>query len=63
MAKVRLYCEIEVDEDILKEDLELGDDYKFTNEEIIDRAMTLFDYKIQDREVYAKDFYFEIAER
>lgn len=61
MARVRFCYEMEIDEDVLREDLELDDDYEFSNEEIIDRAITLFDYEIHDREIYARRFKCEIV--
>ena len=60
MAKVRFYYEMEIDEDVLREDLELDDNYEFSNEEIIDVAMSSFDMEIQDREIYARRFECEV---
>lgn len=61
MARVRFYYEMEIDEDVLREDLELDDDYEFSDKEIIDEAMSLFNYQIQDRQIYAECFKCKIA--
>lgn len=61
MARVRFYYEMEIDEDVLREDLELDDDYEFSNEEIIDAAISSFDYEIQDRVIYARRFECEVV--
>ena len=61
MARVRFCYEMEIDEDVLREDLELDDDYEFSDEEIIDTAVSSFDSEIQDREIYARRFKCEIV--
>lgn len=61
MARVRFCYEMEIDEDILREDLELDDDYEFSDKEIIDVAISSFDYQIQDREIYARHFKCEVV--
>lgn len=62
MARVRFCYEMEIDEDVLREDLELDNNYEFSDEEIINEAITLFDYEIQDREIYARRFKCEIVQ-
>ena len=56
MATVRFSYEMEIDEEVLREDMGLDDDTEITDEDIINRARILFDYEIQDREVYAESF-------
>ena len=61
MARVRFYYEMEIDEDVLREDLELNDDYELSNEEIVDAAISSFRYQIQNREIYAECFKCEVV--
>ena len=53
MATVRFSYEMEIDEEVLREDMGLDDDAEISDEDIINRARTVFDYEIHDREVYA----------
>lgn len=62
MPKVRLYYDIEIDEDIYREDFELKDDDEISDEDIISRARTLFGYSLQDRAINVGDFECEIIE-
>ena len=61
MATVRFCYEMEIDEDELRENLELGDCCELSDKDIIDRAITLFDYEIHDRQIYARRFECEIV--
>ena len=56
MATVRFSYEMEIDEEVLREDMGLDEDVEILDEDIINRARTLFDYEIHDREVYAGRF-------
>lgn len=56
MARVRFCYEMEIDEEVLREDMGLDEDAEISDEDIINRAKTLFDYEIHDREVYAGRF-------
>lgn len=56
MATVRFIYEMEINEEELREDLELDEDVEISENVVIDRAKTLFDYSIQDREIYASCF-------
>ena len=56
MAKVRFYYDVEIDEDIYREDFELKDDDEISDEDIINRARTLLGYSIQDRAINVGDF-------
>lgn len=62
MAKVRFYYDVEIDEDIYREDFELKDDDEISDEDIINRARTLLGYSIQDRAINVGDFECEIVE-
>jgi hypothetical protein len=62
MAKVRFYYDVEIDEDIYREDFELKDDDEISDEDIINRARTLLGYSIQDRAINVGDFACEIVE-
>jgi hypothetical protein len=62
MAKVRFYYDVEIDEDIYREDFELKDDDEISDENIINRARTLLGYSIQDRAINVGDFECEIVE-
>lgn len=62
MAKVRFYYDVEIDEDIYREDFELKDDDEISDEDIINRARTLLGYSIQDRAINVGDFECEIIE-
>ena len=62
MAKVRFYYDVEIDEDIYREDFELKDDDEISDKDIISRARTLLGYSIQDRAINVGDFECEIVE-
>lgn len=62
MPKVRFYYDVEIDEDIYREDFELKDDDEISDEDIINRARTLLGYSIQDRAINVGDFTCEIIE-
>ena len=61
MATVRFSYEMEIDEDVLREDMGLDEDAEISDEDIIDRAVTLFGYEIQDNVVYAESFKCEVV--
>ena len=60
MARVRFYYDVIVDEDEVRENLELDMDEEVSDEDIIDRARTLFTYDIQDRAIYVDNLECEI---
>lgn len=62
MAKVRFYYDVYVDEDDITENLEYENEEKITDEDIIDRARTLFEYDIQDRIIYVDNLECEVIE-
>ena len=41
MATVRFYYDVEIDEDVYREDFELEDDVEISDEDIIERAKTV----------------------
>lgn len=61
MARIRFYYDVYVDEDDIRENLELDENTDISDEDIIDRAKTLFNYAIHDREMYAGRFKCEIV--
>ena len=61
MAKVRFCYEMELDDEVLREDMGLDEDADISDEDIINRARTLFNYEIRDREVYAGRFKCEVV--
>lgn len=62
MATVMFYYEVEVDEDIYREDYGLDDDVEISNEDIIEEAKKCLGYDIQDRAIHVSDFEYEIIE-
>ena len=62
MAKVRFYYDVYVDEDDITENLEYENEEKITDEDIIDRARTLFEYDIQDRIIYVDNLECKVIE-
>lgn len=63
MARVRFYYDVYVDEDDIMENREYENKEEITDEDIIDRAKTLFEYDIQDRAVHVGELECEIEER
>lgn len=61
MATVRFSFEMEIDDEELREDLELDENSEISDEVVIDRAKTLFGYAMQDREIYSDSFECEIV--
>ena len=62
MARVRFYYDVYVDEDDIRENLELDENTDVSDEDIIDRAKTLFGYDIQDRDINVSELDCEIVE-
>lgn len=62
MAKVRFYYDVYVDEDDIMENLEYENEEKITDEDIVDRARTLFEYDIQDNIIYVDNLECEVIE-
>lgn len=62
MATVRFYYDVEIDEDVYREDFELADDVEISDENIIERAKTVLGYDIQDRAINVGDFECEIVD-
>lgn len=62
MARVRFYYDVNVDEDDIRENLELDENTDVSDEAIIHRARTLFGYDIQDRDVNVGELDCEIVE-
>lgn len=63
MARVRFYYDVYVDEDDIRENLELDENTDISDEDIIDRAKTLFSYDVQDRDIRVDELEFKIEER
>ena len=63
MARVRFYYDVYVDEDDIRENLELDENSDVSDEDIIDRAKTLFAYDIQDRDIRVDELECNIEER
>lgn len=62
MARVRFYYDVYVDEDDIMKNREYESEKEVTDEDIVDRAKTLFVYDIQDRAIYVEELECEIAE-
>ena len=62
MALVRFYYDVYVDEDDLRENLELDNDIDLSEEDVVDRAKTLFAYDIQDRDIRVDELEYEMIE-
>lgn len=63
MARVRFYYDVYVDEDDIRENLELDENTDVSDEDIIDRAKTLFCYDVQERDIRVDELECEIEER
>lgn len=63
MARVRFYYDVYVDEDEIRENLELNKNTDISNEDIIDREKTLFSYDVQERDIRVDELECEITER
>lgn len=61
MARVRFYYDVCVDEDEVMENHEYENEEEITDEDIIDRAKTLFAYDIQDRDINVNELECEIV--
>ena len=62
MAMVRFYFDVCVDEDDVRENLELENDDVLSDEDIVDRAKTLLGYNIQDRDINVNKLEYEVLE-
>lgn len=62
MALVRFYYDVYVDEDDLRENLELDNYIDLSEEDVVDRAKTLFAYDIQDRDIRVDELEYEMIE-
>lgn len=62
MATVRFYYDVEIDEDVYREDYELGEDVEISDRDIIEEAKKCLGYDIQDRAIHVSDFECEIVE-
>ena len=62
MARVRFYYDVYVDEDDIMKNREYESEEEITDEDIVDRAKTLFAYDIQDHAIYVEELECEIAE-
>lgn len=62
MATVRFYYDVEIDEDVYREDFGLDDDVEISDEDIINEAKTCLGYDIQDRAINVSDFECEIVD-
>lgn len=60
MARIRFYYDVCVDEDDIMLNREYENEEEITDEDIIDRARTLFAYDVQDRAVYVNELECEI---
>lgn len=60
MAKVRFYYDVYVDEDDIMENLEYESEDEITEEDVVDRARTLFAYDIQDRDINVDELECEV---
>lgn len=63
MARVRFYYDVYVDEDDIRENLELDENTDVSDEDIINRAKTLFGYDVQERDIRVDELECEIEER
>ena len=63
MAMVRFYYDVYVDEDDIRENLELDENAIVSDEDIIDRAKYLFDSNIYDRDICVKELECDITDR
>lgn len=63
MVRVRFYYDVYVDEDEIRENLELNKNTDISNEDIIDRAKTLFSYDVQERDIRVNELECEITEQ
>lgn len=62
MARVRFYYDVYVDEDDIMENCEYENEEEITEEDVVDRARTLFAYDIQDRDINVDELEFEVME-
>jgi hypothetical protein len=61
MATVKIYCYMEIDEDVLRENYELNDDCEITDDMLIDEAYRAFSSNIADHDIYADEFEYDVV--
>lgn len=60
MSRVRFYYDVYVDEDDIMENCEYENEEEITEQDVIDRAKTLFAYDIQDRDIKVDELEYEV---